>query len=211
MFYIVKKFVHDHLKAHDIHVVENFQLIVDERDELRLHRQRRLVFEVDVQVSEPAALIDFPQATRFLVTDCEYHAVVPQPHSPEFLAYHDAVSGQHRVAAFDGARLLGALFVAPSPVAASRSWAAEKLRETFIGPAERLHVLAGRAGGATKDKGAIVCACFEVGINQIAEAGTGVETSVDRIGELLGAGTNCGSCRPEIRSVLDDIRLSKAV
>ncbi len=86
-------------------------------------------------------------------------------------ASHDANSGQHRIALFRDARLLGALFVAASPVAVSRSWAVEQLSARLNDPAARLRVLAGRAGGAVVDKGPLVCACHEVGINQIAEAG----------------------------------------
>ncbi|WP_292183302.1 nitrate reductase, partial [Mesorhizobium sp.] len=49
------------------------------------------------------------------------------PPGAEMSAYHDGDAGQHRIAAFDGDRLLGALFVAPGPVAVSRGWAADQL------------------------------------------------------------------------------------
>ena len=46
-------------------------------------------------------------------------------------------------------------------------------------------------------------ACFGVGLNTILAA---VEernlSSVDEIGALLQAGTNCGSCRPELAALL---------
>jgi assimilatory nitrate reductase catalytic subunit len=53
------------------------------------------------------------------------------------------------------------------------------------------------------DKGAIVCSCFSVGVNEINAAARGGCRSVDAIGTALNAGTNCGSCRPEIRRILD--------
>ena len=53
------------------------------------------------------------------------------------------------------------------------------------------------------DRGPIVCACFDVGLNTIAEAiASGRATSVAEIGAALRAGTNCGSCRPELAALL---------
>jgi assimilatory nitrate reductase catalytic subunit len=55
------------------------------------------------------------------------------------------------------------------------------------------------------DAGALVCSCFQIGCNQIAEATRCGATSVGAIGETLKAGTNCGSCRSEIQTLLDEI------
>ena len=66
-------------------------------------------------------------------------------------------------------------------------------------PAASKSLLAGRAGAERPDPGALVCACFNVGVNQIRAAIVGGEAaSVDAIGAALKAGTNCGSCRGEI-------------
>ena len=130
----------------------------------------------------------------------------------EMLAYHDAVSGQHRFAAFDGETLIGALFVAREPVSVSRAWAAERLGQAMNNSRDRYATLAGRAGGAEKDRGAIVCACFEIGVNEIIEAITrGGCVSVDAVGAALKAGTNCGSCRTEIGRLVHDNRIKEAV
>jgi len=127
------------------------------------------------------------------------------------LAYHDRAAMQHRYAVFSGDRLTGALFVAPQPVAAARGWLAEHVGDPLPDPRERLRLLAGRAGEAGVDRGAIVCSCFEVGVNQIAAAvvqgGCG---TVEAVGVALQAGTNCGSCRSEIRKLIDASRLAKA-
>jgi assimilatory nitrate reductase catalytic subunit len=60
-----------------------------------------------------------------------------------------------------------------------------------------------------KDVGRTVCACFNVGVNTILVA---IETqqliSVEQIGELLKADTNCGSCVPELKTLLGDSRKS---
>ena len=90
-----------------------------------------------------------------------------------------------------------------SPVAVSREWAVSQLAEANAAPRKRSAVLAGRPGVGGVDRGAIVCACFGVGTNEIAAAVARGCTSVAAIGAATQAGTNCGSCRAEIRNILD--------
>jgi len=130
--------------------------------------------------------------------------------STEMLAYHDRDAGQHRIAAFDGDRLAGVLFVAPDPVAVSRGWAAEQLEETYANQRERFRIVAGRASAGRPDAGAIVCSCFNVGINQIVTAAAAGNATVETIGDALKAGTNCGSCRSEIRALIQVNRIQAA-
>jgi len=124
------------------------------------------------------------------------------PPETEMLAYHDRDAGQHRIAAFDDKHLAGALFVASGPVAVSRGWAAQQLEEVHASQRERFRIVAGRAGTERPDAGAIVCSCFGVGVNQIVAAAAAGCTTVDAIGGALKAGTNCGSCRAEIRAII---------
>ena len=119
------------------------------------------------------------------------------------LAYHDHRQGQHRIAAFDEDRLLGALYVAREPVTVSRSWAGDQLAVQFADAYTRFQLLAGRPGKDMPDKGAIVCSCFSIGKNEIATAAHGGCHTVQAIGHALKAGTNCGSCRAEIRGIID--------
>lgn len=122
----------------------------------------------------------------------------------DVLAYHDRASGDHRMAVFEGGHLVGALFLARKPVRVSRSWAAEQLAASHDDPASRFLVVAGCDGADRPDRGAIVCSCFGIGINQIAAAvASGDCTDVEAIGRLLRAGTNCGSCRSEIKGIVD--------
>ncbi|UUX49494.1 molybdopterin-dependent oxidoreductase [Nisaea acidiphila] len=129
----------------------------------------------------------------------------------QILSFVDARSGQRRFAAFEGSRLIGALFVAPEPVPASRNWAAGLLTTVFERPQDRLHTLAGRPGAGEVEEGAIVCSCFGVGFNRIATAiGDGTAATVEEVGECLSAGTNCGSCRGEIQRIIDHAHRQKA-
>lgn len=120
----------------------------------------------------------------------------------ELIAYHDPAGGQHRYALVADGRLAGALYLAREPVAVSRSWLAGALG-TEIAPEARLALLAGRPGPGARDRGQIVCACFEVGQKEIVEAVAKEGCrSVAAIGALLKAGTNCGSCRAEIGRIV---------
>jgi assimilatory nitrate reductase catalytic subunit len=112
----------------------------------------------------------------------------------------DTKRGTARVVLHQDGALVGALFVAPQPVAVMRDYLA-----TLPGT-ETPDALTGRPPADMPSPGPVLCACFGVGINTIIEA---VETkgalSVDSIGALLGAGTNCGSCRPEIAQLLQTL------
>jgi assimilatory nitrate reductase catalytic subunit len=139
--------------------------------------------------------------------------------------YSDAGAGVHRLAAFAGPaapersrsgsaeaseRLLAAMFVAPEPVAVSRTWAAGLLQGRHDG-ARRLALLAGRGGADAPDTGALVCACCAVGTRQIEAAVAAGAHSVDAVGAATRAGSNCGSCRAEIGRLIDACRLRPAV
>jgi assimilatory nitrate reductase catalytic subunit len=133
------------------------------------------------------------------------------PPDAEWVAYYDRQAGLARLAAFSGEKLIGALFVGPEPVDIAKSFVAMALAGKRGGPT-RLHLLAGRGGADRPDPGAIICACFAVGVNQIVSAiRDGGAISVDAVGEALKAGTNCGSCRSEIRRLLDEHGLKEAV
>ncbi len=104
----------------------------------------------------------------------------------ELLTYRDVKAGQYRFARLRGGQLIAALFVSKLPLAVSRSWAVGELSRP-IAQADRLRLLAGRAGEDMPDPGATVCSCFEVGVNQIVEAlGKKGCTSVDAVVRALG-------------------------
>jgi len=121
----------------------------------------------------------------------------------ELAAYQDTEAGRMRFACYADGCLLGTAFFAREPVAVSRDWAVAQLAEGSVAAHKRSAVLAGRPGANDIDRGAIVCACFGVGANEIARAvGRGCN-SVAAIGAATQAGTNCGSCRAEIRTILE--------
>jgi assimilatory nitrate reductase catalytic subunit len=125
----------------------------------------------------------------------------------ELAAYHDTQTGRMRFACYEDGKLSGSVFLAPEPVAVAREWAIAQLAGASCFPGKRSRVLAGRAQGAI-DQGATVCACFGIGAGEIAGAvGRGC-TTVAAVGAATQAGTNCGSCRAEIASIIERQRLA---
>jgi assimilatory nitrate reductase catalytic subunit len=119
------------------------------------------------------------------------------------LIYADNAACQTRIAFFDGDRLVCALFLAGEPVAVSRNWAIQMLSKSHADIRAKLAIVAGRPGADQPDPGATVCSCFSVGVNQITAAVLNGCSTVESIGTALRAGTNCGSCRAEIRGIID--------
>ena len=130
--------------------------------------------------------------------------------SGELLSYLDRKKGAFRFALFRGDRLDGIFMASKTPVVAARSWIADQLGERMDAPT-RFRLLAGRTGADRPDPGAIVCSCFNVGVNQIAGAAAQGAASVEAVGDLLKAGTNCGSCRSEIGLIVENVHVKKAV
>jgi len=90
------------------------------------------------------------------------------------------------------------LFAAAHPVTVARGW----MVESFAAGAAPATLLAGRAGGAQPDRGAILCSCNDVGTNTILAAIEAGALDTDAVGVATRAGTNCGSCRSEIATLL---------
>jgi assimilatory nitrate reductase catalytic subunit len=75
----------------------------------------------------------------------------------------------------------------------------------------RTGLLSGRAPADAPDDGRTVCSCFNVGLNRIAAAiRDGGLTSAEQIGATLKAGTNCGSCIPELKELIGHVRCGQA-
>jgi len=110
----------------------------------------------------------------------------------------DPARGSWRAAVLKEGRLVAALFVTRTGELPGRDWLISQL-----GAMQGPQVLAGRAPGVQVDRGAIVCACFDVGVRTIVAAIRDQQLAdVAAIGVALGAGTNCGSCRPALARLL---------
>ena len=65
-----------------------------------------------------------------------------------------------------------------------------------------IDALAGLPQAGRPDPGATVCSCMSVGLNTLKAAIADGANSVEALGACTGAGTNCGSCRPELSALL---------
>jgi assimilatory nitrate reductase catalytic subunit len=119
----------------------------------------------------------------------------------------DGARGSHRIAILDDGRLSAVLFVTRDGELPSRDWLISQLAEAQASPL----VLAGRAPGAQPDRGPVICVCFDTGLKTIVAAIAQQQLSdVAAIGKALGAGTNCGSCRPALARLLSETQALSA-
>jgi assimilatory nitrate reductase catalytic subunit len=121
----------------------------------------------------------------------------------DYIDYEDAAGGVYRGAWFMENRLAAVLCIASRPQLPSRAWLASLFAKPSLDDTDRRALLAGRPLAAAADTGPLVCSCFRVGRNTICDA---IErhgfTTPAQVGAHLNAGTNCGSCVPEIRALL---------
>jgi assimilatory nitrate reductase catalytic subunit len=126
-----------------------------------------------------------------------------------WVEYLDKGLKQYRGVRLVSDRVESCIFIAPSHQLPSRSWLEGLFVKQALDDVERKGLLSGRAPAGQKDQGRVICACFQIGVNTITDAIlTQGLTTLEEIGNALRAGTNCGSCVPEIRELLG-ITLSK--
>jgi assimilatory nitrate reductase catalytic subunit len=117
--------------------------------------------------------------------------------------YLDVAVKQYR-----GVRLLGdtvesCIFIAPNHALPPRNWLASLFKKAKLSESERISLLTGEPPAGQKEQGKTVCACFGVGEKTILETiASNNITNVEQIGSVLQAGTNCGSCIPELKELL---------
>ena len=130
------------------------------------------------------------------------------PAGTEWLEVSDMRRGVLRVAAVSDGALEACLFLARDAASLPDEAAASPMLGAPVPDAARGRILSGRMYGATAAEGPKVCACFGVTRDAIRHAvATHRLHSVQQVGVLLRAGTNCGSCIPELEAILRDVRV----
>ena len=125
----------------------------------------------------------------------------------EWQTYQDPRQKQYRAAVFYQQQLEAVVMIGPSPKLPEHDWIARLFSQQELSYEERLALLSGRPPSGSNNVGPIVCACFNVGENTIVDAIT--THNIDQyqqIGERLKAGTNCGSCVPDIKTLIKNTR-----
>jgi assimilatory nitrate reductase catalytic subunit len=121
----------------------------------------------------------------------------------ELISYSDPRKAMFRYAGVVQGRLAACVFFAPPGAELIGAEQAKALLGKEISAVERLALLAGVSASGAKTAGPIVCACFSVSEDKIKETirVDGLTTPA-QIGAVLKAGTNCGSCIPELKKLL---------
>ncbi len=126
----------------------------------------------------------------------------------ELIAYADPGRGAFRYASIIDDRLDACLLFASRSAELPSSETLVAALGTEISPDMRLGLLAGRSRtDAPNDDARTICVCFGVGLrtlhHEIVERRL---TSLSAIGTALRAGTNCGSCIPELKRILRSVQ-----
>jgi assimilatory nitrate reductase catalytic subunit len=122
----------------------------------------------------------------------------------EALIFTDARSGTHRIAIVQDNQLIASLFLSPKFDLPNRRWLSQIFSSQSLTDFQRRALLAGREGNAASDPGTIICSCFQVGDKQIKAAVEAGINNIDELGIKLKCGTNCGSCVPELKVIVEE-------
>ncbi|GAA3938633.1 molybdopterin-dependent oxidoreductase [Litoribacillus peritrichatus] len=132
--------------------------------------------------------------------------LVPHSGELEWQTYHDPAKSLFRTACFHDDELQAVLVTGPDYALPDRNWIGslfDSAKEEGLKIDERMALLTGKPPLGTPDVGKIICACFNVGEKTIEKAiQEGNLKTHQEVGQCCKAGTNCGSCVPEIKGIL---------
>jgi assimilatory nitrate reductase catalytic subunit len=116
--------------------------------------------------------------------------------------YRDFGGGVYRAACFAEHRIETCLFVGPARDAGDWDVVKKLFAADALTADQRRMLLSGKSADGLASAGPIVCACFGVGCGTIRNAIAAGANSAAAIGARLKAGTNCGSCVPELKRLI---------
>jgi assimilatory nitrate reductase catalytic subunit len=128
-------------------------------------------------------------------------AAVPGSDAAEWIEYSDPGTGSWRAALLSEGRLRACVMITRTGSLPPRGWLTSLFTKEALEPADRSSLIRG-ARRDVPDPGPTVCACYHVGANSLLAAVQSGCNTLEAIGTRLRAGTNCGSCRPEILRML---------
>ncbi|MCW8924204.1 MAG: molybdopterin-dependent oxidoreductase [Gammaproteobacteria bacterium] len=124
----------------------------------------------------------------------------------EWSEFFDSSKQTYRGARFIDGQLDSCVFIGTDYRLPPRDWLIELFGQEKVERQDRMRVLSGTPGSGQEDAGKIVCSCFSVGRNTLCKKIKQMNLSTpEQIGEVLQAGTNCGSCVPELRELIGEI------
>ncbi|HEY3032710.1 MAG TPA: molybdopterin-dependent oxidoreductase, partial [Bradyrhizobium sp.] len=120
----------------------------------------------------------------------------------ELAEYKDFGGGVYRAASFAEDRIATCLFIGPARDAGDWDVVKSMFALDALSEDQRRMLLSGKSSDGLESRGPIVCACFGVGRTTICDAIAAGARTVSEIGVQLKAGTNCGSCIPEMKRLI---------
>jgi assimilatory nitrate reductase catalytic subunit len=118
--------------------------------------------------------------------------------------YVDLPRGIVRMAALRAGRIEACLFSGPSVNPPRWDVVRTLFESDKLAERDRRLLMSGRSAEGMAETGPIVCACHGVGLETIRRAvADGLAANVADIGRTLRAGTNCGSCVPELQGIIE--------
>jgi assimilatory nitrate reductase catalytic subunit len=118
--------------------------------------------------------------------------------------YVDLPRGIVRIAALRAGRIEACLYSGPSRNPSRWDVVRVLFESENLAERDRRLLMSGRSTEGIAETGPIVCACYGVGLETIRRAiADGVAANVADIGRTLRAGTNCGSCVPELQGIVE--------
>jgi len=116
--------------------------------------------------------------------------------------YRDPGGGIYRAASFADERIETCLFIGPAHDAGDWDVVKSLFAAETLGDEQRRMLLSGRSADGLASTGPVVCACFGVGRTTICDTIVAGAGTAAEIGAQLKAGTNCGSCIPELKQLI---------
>jgi assimilatory nitrate reductase catalytic subunit len=131
---------------------------------------------------------------------------------PDLAEYRDFGGGIYRAASFAADQIETSLFLGPARDAGDWSVVKNLFAAGALSEDQRRSLLSGKSMDGLASAGPIVCACFGVGQITICDAIASGARSAAELGHQLKAGTNCGSCIPELKRLiaLEDVTRAEA-
>ena len=123
----------------------------------------------------------------------------------DWLEYVDTTAGLYRGVWVVNDRIEACFFVSHEPnYLPARAWLAGLFVQRSLKEEDRVGLLVGAPLNPAADTGPTVCSCFGIGRNTILAAiRKDSLTNAQQVGVRLKAGTNCGSCVPEIKNLIE--------
>lgn len=136
-------------------------------------------------------------------TECARSLLCQHAEQVEWAEYHDAAVNRYRAARIENGRLESCIFIGPDFSLPGRDWLLNIFKDEKLDDKDRVNLLSGKPPLDQKDTGRTICSCFNVGMNTLVDSIQSQKLiTPEQVGEVLRAGTNCGSCIPEIKEII---------